>query len=486
VGAVLKDVTSSDSIKGYVVAAATAGIGEKFNLGYNPTELGFNAESVKAVALKTLVDSTIKTAVYGGSFKDNLGSSAAGAAVSIGGAVGANGIGDTGLADGSLSKIALHAALGGLMAEAMGGDFRSGAIAAGANEALVAFLGNKLLPKGVDKNSPEYIQATQNLLAASQIVGVLASVVADGDVNIGAAVAANATQYNYLTHQKVDEVKSCLSGETCSSQAQKESVVKEAEALSQWLDGEMRAMCSLAPTSDACRTAVNAATQYVAMIDAWEFMNNDVARSSVNTFDYVYNSEGAKSRFGLYYNTIDNRTNFFGASDQYEQNLGLGAGWFKGAEFVSRAPLTGLGADGSGSQFTFGFGALLFPSTYNPFARSDIYQWRDEAGNTLMNAGFDNFRGLFNKAVTDPVAWDINQLRSEQQALQPVHEKYLGDRDAFTFLSTQVTDANKLLIRRLLDDKQAMSGGIDILDYKSRVKFGCKLLGHGAAQGCQP
>lgn len=120
------------------------------------------------------------------------------------------------------------------------------------------------------------------------------------------------------------------------------------------------------------------------------------------------------------------------------------------------------------------------------FARSDIYQWRDEAGNTLMNAGFDNFRGLFNKAVTDPVAWDINQLRSEQQALQSVHEKYLGDRDAFTFFSTQVTDANKLLIRRLMDDKQAMSGDIDILDYKSRVKFGCKLLGHGAAQGCQP
>jgi filamentous hemagglutinin len=250
-GAVLKDVTSSDSIKGYVVAAATAGIGEKFNLGYNPTELGFNAESVKAVALKTLVDSTIKTAVYGGSFKDSLGSSAAGAAVSIGGAVGANSIGDTGLADGSLSKIALHAALGGLMAEAMGGDFRSGAIAAGANEALVAFLGDKLLPKDVDKNSPEYIQAMQNLLAASQIVGVLASVVADGDVSIGAAVAANATQYNYLNHTEATErrekQKECMGGSEAAC-----TRVKELNALDKARDRALESTCRADAASTAC------------------------------------------------------------------------------------------------------------------------------------------------------------------------------------------------------------------------------------------
>ncbi len=102
-----------------------------------------------------------------------------------------------------------------------------------------------------------------------------------------------------------------------------------------------------------------------------------------------------------------------------------------------------------------------------------------------MNAGFDNFRNLFNKAVTDPVAWDISQLRSEQQVLQSVHEKYLGDRAIFTEGSRLATSPMNPL-RILLDEKQIMPGGIDILDYTSRIEFGCKLLGYSAAQGCQP
>src|SRR5690606_19404603 len=133
-------------------------------------------------------------------------------------------------------------------------------------------------------------------------------------------------------------------------------------------------------------------------------------RSSQNTFDYVYNSDGAEENFDVYYNTIDNRADFFGASDQYEQNIGLGARWFGGAEFVSRAPLTGLGADGEGSWVSFGFGALLFPSTYNPLTSSELYDWRSEAGSTLMNAGFDNFRSLYNQDVSDPVAGGVHQL----------------------------------------------------------------------------
>lgn len=40
-------------------------------------------------------------------------------------------------AEGGPEKIALHALVGGSVAEAMGGDFRTGALAAGANEDLV-------------------------------------------------------------------------------------------------------------------------------------------------------------------------------------------------------------------------------------------------------------------------------------------------------------------------------------------------------------
>lgn len=107
-----------------------------------------------------------------------------------------------------------------------------------------------------------------------------------------------------------------------------------------------------------------------------------------------------------------------------------------------------------------------------------------------MNAGFDNFKSLYNQDVSDPVAWDINQLKGEQQALQPVHEKYLGERTSFTGLSEFMTntEVNPLFndTDLSIDTKQGMPGGVDILDYKSRVEFGCKLMDYSASQGCQP
>ncbi|QPG07197.1 hemagglutinin [Salinimonas marina] len=211
-------------------------------------------------------------------------------------------------------------------------------------------------------------------------------------------------------------------------------------------------------------------------------MEGDVSRSSKNTFDYVYNSDGAEENFDVYYNTIDNRADFFGASDQYEQNIGLGARWFGGAEFVSRAPLTGLGADGNGSWISFGVGGVI--------TGTEVYDWRSEAGKTLMNAGFDNFKSLYNQEVSDPIAWDINQLKNEQRALQSVHKKYLGERTSFTGLSKFMTntEVNPLFNETELsiDTKQGMPGGVDILNYKSRIEFGCKLMVYSASQGCQP
>ncbi|WP_123632991.1 filamentous hemagglutinin N-terminal domain-containing protein [Pseudomonas viridiflava] len=200
-GKVVKDVTSKDSIKGYAVAVATAGVAD--GLGYKPSELGFDSASAKTIAVKVTADAVIKTAVYGGSFADNLASSAVATAASIGGAKGAMAIGDLGLTDGSITKILLHAGLGGLLAEAMGGDFRAGAIAGGANEVLVGLLGDKLLPSNLVKGTPEYEQAQANLLALSQIVGVLGAAAGNSDVSVAAAVSANATQYNWLSHAEI-------------------------------------------------------------------------------------------------------------------------------------------------------------------------------------------------------------------------------------------------------------------------------------------
>ncbi|WP_246500252.1 hypothetical protein [Pseudomonas cyclaminis] len=86
--------------------------------------------------------------------------------------------------------------VGGLLAEATGGDFRTGALAAAASEALVIQLDS--LVKGND-----------NLLTmSSQIVGVLAAA-AQGDTDAaalekGSWVAKNATQYNYLAHNQLE------------------------------------------------------------------------------------------------------------------------------------------------------------------------------------------------------------------------------------------------------------------------------------------
>jgi filamentous hemagglutinin len=470
-GKVLKDVTSEDALKSYVVAAATAGVtqGMKFDVG----NITLTPEGLKAVATKVTADALIKTVVYGGSFKDNLVSSAAGTLASIGAAMGAGEIGDLKLPEGSLEKILLHAGLGGLVSKAMGGDFGTGALAGGANEFLVGLLGDKLLPENYVPGTPEYIQAQANLLAVSQIVGVLGAAASGGDVGIAASVAANGTLYNYLSHQAFEEVENCLNGKTCTTKEQKDAAIAKAEKLSEFLDSEMRSMCDKAPQSDGCRTAVNSALKYIAMQDAWNVMHKDVARTSQTTFDYLYNTQGASDRLVTYLNTIDNRANFFGASNVYEQQLGIGASWFGGAETVSRALLTGLGADGNASFLSFGLGWFLAP----------VYDWRKAAGDALITGGFDNFKDLYNKNATDPAGWDIKQLKNEQSLLQTIHEKFLGDHTFFQTVGKYATDTS---LNPFIGDKQGVDGGVIILNYDSRVEYGCKLLGLSKSQGCAP
>ncbi|SIR61885.1 two-partner secretion domain-containing protein [Pseudomonas sp. A214] len=249
VGAVFKDVFSSESLKGYVLAGASAGIASQF--GFSATDLKFDLASAKSVAIKVAADAAAKTAIMGGSLKDNLVASALGSAISIGGAVSANKIGDiTVFDDGKLSKVVMHAALGGLMAEAMGGDFRTGALAGGANEALVDVLADKLLPVGVDRNSLEYQQGMSKLLAASQLIGVLTAALTGGDASAAAAVAANATQYNNLDHPSAErllkELQGCRTTGGCSAANIREIVGRYEELSAQ------RSMAINACESRAC------------------------------------------------------------------------------------------------------------------------------------------------------------------------------------------------------------------------------------------
>ncbi len=207
-GAVLKDVTSSDAMKGYVIAGVTAGMTAAYFGDWTGTQTNTITGKVttpgllntwsgvgKFAANQTLQSGTSmllsKALGQGGSASDALKSALfntlAAASFNLVGNY-TEGV----VADGSAPKIAIHAMVGGLLAEATGGDFKTGALAAGANEALVTHL-NTLV------NGNEEL-----LTMSSQIVGVLAAAgQKDADaakIEKGAWVAQNLTQYNFLEH----------------------------------------------------------------------------------------------------------------------------------------------------------------------------------------------------------------------------------------------------------------------------------------------
>ncbi|PQP00753.1 hypothetical protein C5612_22710, partial [Pseudomonas frederiksbergensis] len=211
-GAVFKDVTSSDALKGYVISGVTAGLTAGVFDGIlktttNPvtgkvvTDLS-SLEGIGRFAGNQILQGETsallsKALGQGGSASDALKT----ALFNTLAAASFNAVGDYTKGvfdDGSAQKIAIHAMVGGLLAEVTGGDFKTGALAAGANEALVGVLDN--LVKGND-----------NLLTmSSQIVGVLAAT-AQKDVDASklekaAWIAKNASQYNRQLHREDHEL----------------------------------------------------------------------------------------------------------------------------------------------------------------------------------------------------------------------------------------------------------------------------------------
>ncbi len=237
-GAVVKDVTSSDAMRGYVVSGVTAGLTAGFYDDWTSTQTGTttalpNSGAVTSAsplstwqgvgqftANQVLQNGTsaILTKALGGeaSLGDALQSSLANAFA----AYGFNMIGDVSknrFADGGITKTGLHALMGGLAAEAAGGDFRTGALAAGVNEALVDSLAKQYASMPEDKRK-------SLLVMSSQLIGVLAASVdsdADGDsLQTGAWVAGSSTQYNYLNHEENQErwaaKKKCQGGDSAA------------------------------------------------------------------------------------------------------------------------------------------------------------------------------------------------------------------------------------------------------------------------------
>lgn len=211
-GAVLKDVTSSDNLKGYATSALTAGVTagvldsafgvtgdnvNKITKGFDLSKASDLAKFGTYLGAQGAVHAVAQTAVQGGSLGDNLQSALTGQVQHLLQAGVFNFVGDFAdgkwvegvkWADGSPEKIALHAVVGGLLSEATGGDFKTGALAAGANELLIERLSGVIKgDKGLE-------------LVVSQLIGVAAATATGGDPTKAAELAKNATAYNRQLH----------------------------------------------------------------------------------------------------------------------------------------------------------------------------------------------------------------------------------------------------------------------------------------------
>ncbi|MEI2831939.1 DUF637 domain-containing protein, partial [Pseudomonas mosselii] len=238
---VLKDVTSKDALRGYAVSGITAWLTAGLFDGWmeTKTDVAGAAGATGVVAKTTAVlppgglstldgigrfagsqmlqngTSAVLDRALGGnsSFSDALRNSL----VNTFAAAGFKWVGDISaenklnLKDGGLPKIALHALMGGLAAEAAGGNFRMGALSAGVNEAVVGLLADQYtkMPKE-EKN--------RLLVMNSQLIGVLTAAAAGGDakdLQTGSWVASSATSYNRLLH---DAEKKALTTEAAELQ----------------------------------------------------------------------------------------------------------------------------------------------------------------------------------------------------------------------------------------------------------------------------
>lgn len=222
-GAAFKETFSSDSLKNVVISGATAGFAKGVidpmlggnTVPFNNLTKGFDLSTLQGIGgfalhagAQGIAAGAIKTAIGGGSLSQNLKEGLVSQAGNVVAATAFNFVGGyaqehwqtaknagdiAGMAmwaEGGIARTAMHALMGGAVSSATGGDFKSGAIAAGASQALAGVLNTTF------DAQPELRQAF------SQIVGLTAAGLAGGDVNKASWVALMADEYNRQLHQK--------------------------------------------------------------------------------------------------------------------------------------------------------------------------------------------------------------------------------------------------------------------------------------------
>ncbi|EMQ5442715.1 DUF637 domain-containing protein [Pseudomonas aeruginosa] len=302
-GAVAKDVTSSDALKNYAAAGISA--------GYSPQNIG----------LQLSVNAALKTVTRGGSFKDNLGQAAIDMiADAVSGAI-YNEVGDALTGTGIPTKVAVHALVGGLMAEAAGGDFRTGALAAGANEAVVAAFGEKIFP---GEQHEKLLGMTSNL------IGMTVAAAAGGDEKAqekAGWVAQQATLNNYLFHEEMEEmankIKACGGDQNC------EQPIREHYAD---LDEQRNKAFP-----ELCRANLTSCVQIANRLSAEEQLNVDLMESLRNA---QYN--GIAGAIGIAF-IPSNRVSADQATLEYVRQTGGTAEEFKAVLAMLGAGVAGVG-----------------------------------------------------------------------------------------------------------------------------------------------
>ncbi|WP_248129177.1 filamentous hemagglutinin N-terminal domain-containing protein [Pseudomonas sp. W2Aug9] len=236
-GDIAKDVTSGDSLKGYAIAGLSGAIA-KF--------AGVTGEFTAAdLGRQLAVNSALRTVTNGGSFTKNIGQAAIDLTASVLSGMIYERVGTELVGSNLSTKVAVHAIVGGLIAEAAGGDFASGAIAAGANKALIQTFGEKLFPG----------EAHDRVLAmTSQLIGMTVAAGVGGsakDQEVAGWVAQQGTIYNELQHKEVEaligEAKTCTATDSCRDVINKYADLNEAN------EKRLNAICESDPAK--CKEA---------------------------------------------------------------------------------------------------------------------------------------------------------------------------------------------------------------------------------------
>ncbi|MFL9481053.1 DUF637 domain-containing protein, partial [Acinetobacter baumannii] len=461
IGKTLKDLGSKDAIKNLAASVVTAGlmsqVGSALNLKPDSTML---PDRLLNNITSSVGSTLVQTAIKGGDLEENLKVALlSGLAGALQGEL-ASQIGDSlykadpTILQYTIHKIA-HAAAGCAAAAATKASCEAGAIGAGVGEIVAS-----LMPKpinGIEYNDEEKVKI-KNM---GKVVAGVVSAYAGYDVNTAANSADIAIQNNYLTHYSkakfvADLAKCKVTSTNC------DNIIQNYQNLSKTNDIELATVCNNAARSRDCNNMLQAALDYAGSdfnqiygINSSAMVNlkADQIRSRELVLKNIF--KDTNNWYGMI-NDIDLRADFFSA--MYAKT---GAEWFRVANETSRKAFVGLGAEGELSFLTFGAGNLI--STTN------AYDWRSEAGKALMEGGFNNFKKLYDGKVTDVVAWNISQLQQEQKLLQPIHEKYFSDKSWKPMVWIP-----------------QFTMKVNLLDYGSRIEYGCRKMNYTAAQGCKP